>query len=132
MLFVRSASQNKPTIAGASNTIKSLERLYPKLRLRFVNSRQLSRDLVDHVRSGEIDVALIVGPPEDAHEVIWRPYAVERFFVVAPIGTPGTNADELIRSGPYLRYVPNLPIEHLIEKEITRKNLKPEVHTNPT
>jgi DNA-binding transcriptional LysR family regulator len=108
--------------------IKSLEKSYPKLRLRFVDSRQLSRDLVERVRGGEIDVALIVGPPEDASEVVWRPYAVERFFVIAPADTQGTTAEELLRSGPYLRYVPNLPIEHLIEKEIARKNINPEVH----
>lgn len=31
-------------------------------------------------------------------------------------------------AGPYLRFVPNLPIEHRIEKELERRNLSLECH----
>ena len=108
--------------------IRSLERNYPLLHLRLINSGKLSVDLTQHVRGRQIDVALIVGPPVDGSDVVWRPYAMERFFVVAPADTKGSTAEELLLAGPYLRFVPNLPIEQRIEKEMERRNLRLESH----
>lgn len=108
--------------------IRSLEKNYPLLHLRLLNSGKLSVDLTTDIRKRQIDVALIVGPPVDDSDVVWRPYAMERFFVVAPTGTKGSTAEELLLAGPYLRFVPNLPIEQRIEKELERRNLRLESH----
>ncbi len=138
--FIAARSQNKLTgtltvgaVRSALNltlpkAIRSLEKDYPHLHLRLINSGRLSVDLTDLVRSQQIDVGLIVGPPVDDREVVWRPYATERFFVVAPAEKRGTTAEELLMAGPYLRFVPNLPIEHRIEKELERRNLNLECH----
>lgn len=69
------------------------------------------------------NAALIVGPPENTGDLFWRTYAIERFFVIAPKDMPGTTDIELLSNGPYLRFVPNLAIEHRIDREIEKRNV---------
>ena len=93
----------------------------PSLVLRAVNSGLMSTALVDEVRKGHLDVAVVVGPPDLSSDIIWRPYAIERYFVIAPPDTKGLTDEELLRSGPYLRFAPHLPGEWKIDREINRR-----------
>jgi DNA-binding transcriptional LysR family regulator len=48
---------------------------------------------------------------------------MERFFVIAPADMSGTTDVDLLSAGPYLRFIPNLPIERRIDREIEKRNL---------
>jgi molybdate transport repressor ModE-like protein len=43
--------------------LRSLKQSFPHLTLRLINSGRLSNDLTQDVQSGQLDAALIVGPP---------------------------------------------------------------------
>lgn len=103
--------------------LRSLKQTFPHLTLRLINSGRLSNDLTQDVQTGQLDAALIVGPPEADGDLFWRSYAMERFFVIAPADVPGTTDVDLLSGGPYLRFIPNLPIERRIDREIEKRNL---------
>ncbi|WP_316975596.1 LysR family transcriptional regulator [Shumkonia mesophila] len=103
--------------------LRTLKQSFPNLSLRLINSGRLSNDLTQDVRNGQLDAALIVGPPAADDELVWRAYAMERFFVIAPADAPGTTDADLLSAGPYLRFIPNLPIERRIDREIEKRNL---------
>ena len=105
------------------NALRVLKQSFPYLTLRLINSGRLSKDLTQDVRHNQIDAALIVGPPENTGELFWRTYAIERFFVIAPKDMPGATGTELLSNGPYLRFVPNLAIEHRIDREMEKRNV---------
>jgi DNA-binding transcriptional LysR family regulator len=104
--------------------LRSLKQTFPHLVLHLINSGRLSKDLTGDVQVGQLDAALIVGPPDVDGDLFWRPYAIERFFVIAPRDTPGATASDLLSAGPYLRFVPNLPVEHRIDREIEKRGLR--------
>lgn len=104
--------------------LRSLKQTFPHLIISLINSGRLSKDLTGDVQVGQLDAALIVGSPDVAGDLFWRPYAIERFFVIAPKDTPGTTDVDLLSAGPYLRFVPNLPIEHRIDREIEKRGLR--------
>ncbi len=106
-----------------SSALRSLKRSFPHLTLRLINSGRLSKDLTRDVQLGQLDAALIVGPPAADGDLFWRSYAIERFFVIAPRDMPGLTDVELLSAGPYLRFVPNLPVEQRIDQEIEKRNL---------
>jgi len=103
--------------------LRSLKQTFPHLTLRLINSGRLSNDLTQDVLGGQLDAALIVGPPEADGELFWRSYAMERFFVIAPADAPGATDIDLLSGRPYLRFIPNLPIERRIDREIEKRNL---------
>lgn len=110
--------------AGLPEALHALKSSHPRLSLRLVGSGRLSAELIQEVRTGRLDAALVVGPPPDSRDLLWKSYAVERFYVIAPPGTPGLTDDEVLSSAPYLRFVPILPGEREIDAVLERKGLR--------
>jgi len=112
--------------AGLPEALHALKESHPGLSLRLVGSGRLSTELIEDVRGGQLDAALVVGPPrEEARDLLWKSYAVERFYVIAPRGTPGLTDDEVLMSAPYLRFVPILDSEREIDAVLSRKGINP-------
>jgi DNA-binding transcriptional LysR family regulator len=110
--------------SGLPEALHALKSSHPRLSLRLVGSGRLSSELTQEVRAGRLDAALVVGPPVENRDLLWKSYAVERFYVIAPPGTPGLTDDEVLSSAPYLRFVPILPGEREIDAVLERKGLK--------
>ncbi len=110
--------------AGLPEALHALKSNHPRLSLRLVGSGRLTTELIQEVRSGRLDAALVVDPPADNRDLLWKSYAVERFYVIAPPGTPGLTDDEVLSAAPYLRFVPILPGEREIDAVLERKGLK--------
>ena len=110
--------------AGLPEALHALKQNYPGLSLRLVGSGRLTTELTEEVRAGRLDAALVVGPPrEESRDILWKSYASERFYVIAPRGTPGLTDDEVLMSAPYLRFVPILLGEREIDAILARKGL---------
>lgn len=110
--------------AGLPEALHALKVNHPRLSLRLVGSGRLTSELTREVRAGRLDAALVVGPPTEDRDLLWKSYAVERFYVIAPPGTPGLTDVEVLSSAPYLRFVPILPGEREIDAVLARKGLK--------
>lgn len=110
--------------AGLPEALHALKVSHPRLSLRLVGSGRLTTELMQEVRAGRLDAALVVGPPDEDRDLSWKSYAVERFYVIAPHGTPGLTDDEVLSSVPYLRFVPILPGEREIDAALARKGLR--------
>ncbi|SBW02199.1 putative RuBisCO transcriptional regulator [uncultured Alphaproteobacteria bacterium] len=109
--------------AGLPEALHALKVSHPRLSLRLVASGRLTTELTQEVRAGRLDAALVVGPPAADRDLLWKSYAVERFYVIAPPGTPGLTDGEVLSSAPYLRFVPILPGEREIDSVLAKKGL---------
>ncbi|MBN2752214.1 MAG: LysR family transcriptional regulator [Rhodospirillaceae bacterium] len=110
--------------AGLPEALHALKQNYPGLSLRLLGSGRLTTELTEEVKAGRLDTALVVGPPPESRDLLWKSYAIERFYVIAPRGTPGLSDSEVLLSAPYLRFVPTLPSEHQIDAVIERQGLE--------
>jgi hypothetical protein len=63
-------------------------------------------------------------PVQLPEELLWRPYKLERFYVVAPNRYRGKTDEELLSRGPYLRHKPQLLEETMIDREMKRRGIK--------
>jgi DNA-binding transcriptional LysR family regulator len=99
---------------------------YPNLAIKLVNAGGVTKHLAHEVIKRRIDASFGVGPFQAPPEVNWRPYAQERYFVIAPKVTRGLTDEELLLQGPYLRFKPLLLDETMIDREVRRRGLKPE------
>lgn len=83
----------------------------------------LSETLLQDVVSGRLDAAMVAEYGNFPDSLRWRPFLDEPLFVVAPPGTPATEANELLVRHPFIRFRANVPLAHLIDLELARMNL---------
>lgn len=107
-----------------ANALKSLRDHHPKLIVKLVNIYDITSPLANMVCEGEIDACLSVGPLQPPKGLLWRPYSVERYFVISTNQRGFVNDEELLKNGPYLRFTPHLLPESKIDKEIKRRGIK--------
>lgn len=103
----------------------SLLRSYPKLNIKLQVG--LSEALMNDVVSGRLDVAVVaenVGVPPILK---WTPFLREPLVVIAPPGTPETEAEGMIANNPFVRYRTAVPLASQIDTELSRLGLFPEV-----
>lgn len=112
------------SIGGLPQALIDLRNNHPGLSIKLVNRSRLSADLVEDVSTGRIDAGLIVNTSDLPKDLIWRPYTTERYYVIGKDNIPGDTDVELLNSAPYLHYVPTLPTEKRIDKELTKRNIQ--------
>src|SRR5690606_32883558 len=73
----------------------------------------------------ELDIAMMIKPTLKIPKTLrWTPLLREPYVVVAPPGTPGLPARELLRRYPFVRYSPRSYGGQLVEKYIKRQRLQ--------
>jgi len=121
------------TIEILPRAIVSLLKAYPQLTIKLQVG--FSEALMNDVVSGRLDFAVVaenVGMPPILK---WAPFLREPLVVIAPPGTPETEASEMILAHPFVRYRTAVPLASQIDTEMSRLGLIPrtvaEVDTIP-
>lgn len=109
-----------------ANALMLLQSKHPRLTIRLVTASGVSKLLAQEVISRKIDASFGVGPIQLPEELLWRPYRLERFYVVAPKKHRGKTDEELLIKGPYLRHKPAALEETMIDREMKRRGIKVE------
>lgn len=113
------------TIEILPRAIVSLLRSYPKLNIKLQVA--LSEALMNDVVSGRLDFAIVaenVGVPPILK---WTPFLREPLVVIAPPGTPETEAGPMIANNPFVRYRTAVPLASQIDTEMSRLGLTPDI-----
>lgn len=106
-----------------ANALIVLRTKYPGLTIKLVKAGGVSKLLAQEVVHRKIDASFGVGPLQLPEELLWKPYSLERFYVIASKNARGKTDEELLRQGPYLRFKPSVLNETLIDREIRRRGI---------
>jgi DNA-binding transcriptional LysR family regulator len=112
------------TIEILPRAIVSLRKSYPKLTVKLQVA--FSEALMNDVVSGRLDLAIVaenVGVPPILK---WTPFLREPLVVIAPPGAQETEASEMIRAHPFVRYRTAVPLASQIDTELSRLGLVPD------
>jgi DNA-binding transcriptional LysR family regulator len=109
-----------------ANALIVLRAKHPKLTVRLVTSSGVTKYLAQEVVNRKIDASFGVGPFQLPEELLWRPYRLERYYVIAPKKYRGKTDEELLCRGPYLRHKPRLLDETRIDREMKRRGIRAE------
>ena len=107
-----------------AHALQSLRNKYPELAIKLINTGGVTKHLAQMVADNELDAAFGVGPTRVPKGVLWRPYSAERYFVISKHKGSVLTDEELLSSGPYLRFAPNLLVETMIDKAINKRGIK--------
>jgi DNA-binding transcriptional LysR family regulator len=77
-----------------ANALMVLRSKYPQLTIMLIASG-LTKYLAQDVLNRKIDASFGVGPIQLPEELLWRPYRVERFYVISPEKYRGKTDEEL-------------------------------------
>lgn len=106
-----------------AQAILLLRKKHPQMNIQLVNTGGVSQHLAEMVADRKIDVSLGVGPMSMPKGVVWRPIALERYYVVAPADYKGNTDEELLQQGPYLRFKPYMLSETIIDRAMKKRGL---------
>jgi len=102
--------------------LAALRVAYPRLHVEL--SSGLSEDLVNRVRQGRLDAAVVSELTERTRGLVWQPFVREPLVLIAPADAPGLDARALIASYPFIRYSRAAWVGELIERLLRRERLK--------
>ena len=89
--------------ARLPDALARFHRQEPLARSRVVPG--VSRDLLDHVDAGELDLALVIRPPFALQrDLRWTALASEPFCLLVPRAVAGDDWSRLLADGPFIRY----------------------------
>lgn len=100
----------------------ALRAKYPDLHIRI--SMGLSASLVDRVRQGILDAAIISDLTEGSGGLEWHPFLREPLVCIAPLDAPSRKAEELVTSMPFIRYTRQAWVGELIDAFLKRRRLQ--------
>ncbi len=107
-----------------AHALQSLRNKHPGLAIKLVNTGGVTKHLAQMVADNELDASFGVGPYKMPKGVLWRPYSAERYFVISKHRDGILTDEELLSKGPYLRFVPRLLVETMIDKAINKRGIK--------
>lgn len=103
------------------NAITRLNALYPQVRTKLRVS--MSESLMSDVVVGRLDAAMVAEINEFPSTLRWRPFLREPLLVIAPPGTAPGSASDLLARFPFVRFRSNVPLAHMIDRELARMNV---------
>ena len=95
---------------------------YPDLHIQLTMG--LSNDLVEQLRQGHLDSAVISELHESRSGLDWWPFAREPLILIAPMDAPDLSAEQLISVYPFIRYTRAAWVGLLIDQFIKRRRFK--------
>lgn len=102
--------------------ITRLNASYPQLRTKLRVS--MSETLLVDVAVGRLDAAMVAEGNDFPKTLRWRPFLREPLSVIAPPGTEERSAEALLADFPYVRFRSNVPLAHMIDRELARMNIR--------
>ena len=101
--------------------IVGLRDAYPELRIKLRVG--LSSDLISDVQSERLDLAIVAEHVGIPPSLLWSPFVKEPLVVVAPRWAADYSAKGILTDLPFVRFRSNVPLAHLIDTELARKNI---------
>lgn len=98
-----------------------MEQAHPGLRMKLRVA--MSEALLVDVAAGRLDAAMVAENPGIPDTLRWRPFIREPLFVIAPPGAPPLSATGYLTRYPLVRFRSNVPLAHMIDRELARMNL---------
>jgi len=101
-----------------------LRKHHPRLQARIVNG--LSNDLVERVKNGTLDSAIITEPARLDRSLTRRHILAETFVVAAPNSYAGATAKALLTTLPFIRFNRKAGIGRIIDQGLKAQRLEPQ------
>lgn len=95
---------------------------YPRLHIQL--SMGLSADLVDRVRLGKLDAAIVSDLAHGSSGIEYSPFLREPLVLIAPVEAPQRRAEDLIMSYPFIRYTRQAWVGELIDTYLRKRRLR--------
>lgn len=100
----------------------ALRAKYPRLHIALAMG--LSAELVERIRRGVLDAAIVSDLPEAGSSLQWSPFMREPLVLIAPIDAPELPAEELVTSFPFIRYTRQAWVGQSIDALLKRRRLR--------
>jgi DNA-binding transcriptional LysR family regulator len=95
---------------------------FPSLHIKLTMG--LSADLVERVRQGQLDAAILSDLVQGGSELQWSPFMREPLVLIAPVEAVRRSAEELVTSYPFIRYTRHAWVGQLIDQFLKRRRLR--------
>jgi len=100
----------------------ALRAKYPRLHIELAMG--LSADLVERLRRGILDAAIVSELLDNRSGLEWSPFAREPLVLIAPIDAPALSAEKLIATYPFIRYTRVAWVGRLIDRLLKERRLR--------
>ncbi len=95
---------------------------FPSLHVKLTMG--LSADLVERVRQGQLDAAIVSDLVQGGSELQWSPLMREPLVLIAPVEAARRSAEDLVTSYPFIRYTRQAWVGQLIDDFLKRRRLR--------
>lgn len=85
-----------------------------------------SIELVERVRSGGLDAAIVVRGPDAPAELAWTALYAEPMVLIVPRRLEETNPRTILQQQPFIRFDPTQHTGRLVERALKRLRVKPQ------
>ncbi len=100
-------------------TLRQLRERHPALRIRPVRGR--SAELVEAVKAGRLEAAVVVQPPAGGSQRLnWMPLALYELVLIAPPDSTGSGISTLFRKHDWIRLDPDTYTGRLAAQHVAR------------
>lgn len=99
----------------------ALRAKYPRLHVELAMG--LSADLVERVRRGTVDAAIVSELQGRDTELRWSPFAREPLVLLAPMDAQDLSIEDLCSTYPFIRYTRHAWVGQLIDRYIRKRRL---------
>lgn len=103
-------------------SLVALRAKFPSLHIKLAMG--LSADLVERVRQGILDAAIVSDLRRGGTELRWSPFMREPLVLIAPVDAEQRPAEELVTSYPFIRYNRHAWVGQIIENFLKRRRLR--------
>lgn len=103
-------------------SLVALRAKYPGMHVELAMG--LSADLVERVRRGAVDAAIVSELRDKRSGLRWSPFAREPLVLIAPVDAPRRSAEQLIATYPFIRYAREAWVGQLIDRVIRKRRLR--------
>lgn len=107
-------------------TLMRLRDVHPDLMINVTSD--LSGQLLEGVKTGALDAALMQNTPEPEPGLVWREAARQEVIVVAPPQSTETDLHTLFAAWPYIRFKRDAWVAPRIEARLADLELEPRTH----
>lgn len=102
--------------------LKALQDDHDNLHIRIYPG--LSDDLYAQVDRGFLDAAVLTQPPTIYEHLLWRPFTVEPFIVLTAKEITSTDAKEILRTQPYIRFSRKAWVGRIIDQWLLEEDIQ--------
>lgn len=99
----------------------NLRNSVPQLHINV--SSGLSSSLVQQVERGAIDAAIVSEPPHDRPGLSWTILGKEELVLIAPLDSPNTSPENLLKSSSYIRFNRSAWVGKIIEDYLNAQGI---------